>query len=91
MIAPAHFDTAQALDRVLLLSELLQRSIGPVCAGSLALTIAERMNRAPSKRTILRDLRALHRRGLVELNGDGKRGSTLLWRWAGAATLRPTA
>lgn len=95
MIATASkIGTANALDRLLLISELLQRSSGPVCAGSLCLTLAERTNRPWSKRTVLRDLQLLRGRGYVEPIGGGKRGTTVTWQWIGAKPLldrRPSA
>lgn len=77
-----------AFDRVLLVSELLQRSSSPVCAGSLAMTLSDRTNRDWSKRTVLRDLRLLQARGYAKPIEAGRRGATLRWRWSGAGMLR---
>jgi predicted DNA-binding transcriptional regulator YafY len=89
MIAPAKFDTtAQALDRLLLISELLQRSTSPVCAGQLAMSLGDKTDRPWSKRTVERDLRLLSDRGLVVSIGRAKRGATLRWKWSGAGMLR---
>jgi predicted DNA-binding transcriptional regulator YafY len=91
VIAPANFDASQAVQRVLLTIEVLQRSTGPVSAGSLAMTLAEHTGKPASKRTVLRDLQALHASGWVESLGGGRRGATVLWRLAGRRSLRPSA
>jgi predicted DNA-binding transcriptional regulator YafY len=88
MIAPARFDASQAVDRVLLTCEVLQRVTGPVSAGALAMTLEERAQRPWSKRTVLRDLQALERCGYVTSLGSGKRGATLRWQWTGSPGLR---
>ncbi|WP_390845047.1 winged-helix domain-containing protein [Anatilimnocola floriformis] len=94
MIAPANFDAETAIDRVLYITELLRHASCPLSAGTLADRLAERTSKPWSKRTVLRDLRLLHRRGYVEPSGGGKRGSTVVWQWRGVADLsarRPSA
>lgn len=86
MTSPANFQS-----RVLLVCEALQRSAGPVCAGTLAMALAERTQRPWSKRTVLRDLEALRRSGYVRGIGRGTRGATVRWVWNGAGMLRTTA
>lgn len=87
MIAPA----PNAIQRVLLTIEVLQRFTGPVSAGSLAMTLAERTGSPTSKRTVLRDLQALASCGYVAVTGGGRRGATVLWQWKGDRLLRPSA
>lgn len=77
--------TAPAIRRVLAVCEALQRSPRPVCAGSLAMSLTV------TKRTVLRDLRALNQAGLVTTVGGGKRGATVRWVWNGTGMLRTTA
>lgn len=86
MIAPAIPQV-----RVLLVCETLQRSPVPVCAGTLAMTLAEQTQRPWSKRTVLRDLQALCRGGYVRELGSGRRGATVRWSWCGTGMLRTTA
>jgi repressor of nif and glnA expression len=87
MIAPANFDAQTAIDRVLLITELLRQSSCPISAGALAMTLAERTRKPWSKRTVLRDLQLLHRRGYVEPSGGSKRGATVVWQWRGVREL----
>ena len=90
MIARANFDAAQAIDRVLLVMELLQASSRPLTTGTLVHALAGRTGREWSRDTVTRDLRVMLSRGLVAQSGGG-RGATVTWRWVGALTLRPTA
>lgn len=83
--------TSPAISRVLQVCEALQRSSGPVCAGTLAMSLSERTQRPWSKRTVLRDLQALSRSGYVKRTGRGNRGATVRWQWSGAGMLRTTA
>lgn len=90
MIAPARFDAAQAVDRVLLVIEVLQSSSRPLSTGTLCHALADRTGRDWSRDTITRDLRVLSSRGLVAQSGEGQ-GATVTWQWKGAALLRPSA
>jgi predicted DNA-binding transcriptional regulator YafY len=83
--------SVHAISRVLQVCEALQRATSPVCAGSLAIDLAERTKLPWSKRTVLRDLQALSQTGYVKSIGCGKRGTTVRWEWSGAGMLRTTA
>lgn len=90
MIAPARFDAAKAIDRALLVIEVLQSSSRPLSTGTLCQALADRTGRDWSRDTITRDLRVLSSRGLVAQSGGG-RGATVSWRWVGSLSLRPSA
>jgi predicted DNA-binding transcriptional regulator YafY len=90
MIARADFNAAAAVDRVLLVMELLQASSCALSTGTLQNALADRTGRDWSRDTLTRDLRLLLSRGLVSQSGAG-RGATVTWRWVGAMSLRPSA